>query len=330
MLVGRIPLKSMANFSKQAAVSIRAGLTLSRAFPVIEREAKDRRLKSALREIGSDIALGNTLSEALRAHEKRFPPIFVEMVQAGESSGHLETVFSRLAEYFDTRLTLRRATIRASVYPAFQLGMALAVLALITIVFSADKVATAQSLVYGAGSAIVAIGVSVWFLSRTTPGRRIWDRVTVSVPLMRSVTVKLSMARFTRTLAMQIESAVPLMQAVERSAAVTGNSVVARSLKEAASAMGRGVTMAEALSKSRFVTPMVREVLVVGEETGSFSESLERVADIYEDEAMMVLESIPKMIGPVVVVIVGAVVVYLFYTVYYVHYLKPLLEMVGY
>jgi type IV pilus assembly protein PilC len=320
----------MANFSKQAAVSIGAGLTLSRAFPVIAREAKDRRLRRALKDIGDDIAAGSTLSEALRARARRFPPIFVEMVQAGESSGHLETVFARLADYFDTRLTLRRATIRASIYPAIQLFFAFAVFFLITIVFSSDKIATAESLAYGTVAAFAALGLSVSFLSRTALGRGIWDRVALSVPLMRSVSIKLAMARFTRTLAMQLESAVPMMQAVERAAAVAGNRVVTNSLMKAASPIGRGATMAEALSKSRFITPMIREVLAVGEETGSFSESLERVADIYEDEAMVVLESIPKLIGPVVVVIVGIVVIYLFYTVYFVHYLKPLLEMVGY
>ena len=145
-MAAQIALKSMANFSKQAAISIKSGLTLSRAFPLIARETKDRRLRRALQEIIADIAAGSTLTESLRAHACRFPSIFVEMVDAGESSGHLEAVFSRLADYFDTRLMLRRATVRASIYPMIQLTMAYAVTCLIVILFSSNKAAMGWTL----------------------------------------------------------------------------------------------------------------------------------------------------------------------------------------
>ncbi|UCD56489.1 MAG: type II secretion system F family protein [Candidatus Hydrogenedentota bacterium] len=322
-------MKSMANFSKQAAVSIQAGLTLSRAFPLIARESRDRRLRSTLRRLNHDLTGGGTLAEALRRQGNRFPPIFVEMVAAGERSGHLDAVFARLADYFDTRLKLRRATVRASIYPLIQLTMAYAVVCLIAILFSSNKAATGQTIVYYTIVALISLVVTYFFFSRTSIGRAIWDRFLLSVPLLRSVPIKLCMARFTRTLAMQLESAIPMTEAIERSALVTGNGAVAKSLGRMAEPIRHGASLAEAVGRSRFLTPMIREVLAVGEETGNFTESLERIANIYEEESMVVLESIPKLIGPVVAVIVGIVVVYLFYTVYVVHYLKPLLEQVG-
>lgn len=328
-MAGKIGLKAVASFSKQAAVSMRSGLTISRAFPLIARESKDRRLKRTLREINADIAAGNTLAEALRSREKKFPPMFVEMVHVGERSGHLEDVFARLASYFDTRLMLRRATVRASIYPMIQLTMAYAVFSLIMIIFSSDMIATAERIVSFTIMAFVGLFLIVFFFSRTSIGRAIWDRVLLSVPFLRSVVVKLCMARFTRTLAMQLESAIPIAEAIDRAASVTGNGAVANNLRRMVDPIRNGASLSEAVSWSPLVPPMIREVLAVGEETGSFTESLDRVANIYEEESVLVLESLPKFIGPVVAIIVGIVVVYLFYTVYFVHYLKPMLEMVG-
>ena len=319
----------MANFCKQMSVSLRSGLTLSRAFPVIARESTDMRLRQTTAELSSDIASGSTLADAIRKRAKRFPPILVEMVDAGERTGHLDVVFERLAKYLDMRLRLRRAVIRASVYPAIQLFTAAAVFSLILIVFSSDKNATAVTI---AGYAILALALvvaTVLFFSRTAVGRTIRDHAVLMTPVVRSVAIKLCMARFTRTLAMQLESAVPVAEAIERSAMVAGNGAVTSNLMRVAEPVRRGASLSEAVRSSSMVTPMVREVLAVGEETGNFPESLERVANIYEEESLLVLESLPKFIGPVVVLLVGLVVIYLFYTVYFVHYLKPLLDIVG-
>ncbi|RJP23508.1 MAG: type II secretion system F family protein [Candidatus Abyssobacteria bacterium SURF_5] len=326
---GRIKLKSLANFSKQAAISIRAGLTLTRALPLLARESKDRRLKNAINGVQADIMQGSTLREALQRRASMFPPMFIEMVGAGERSGHLEEVFSRLASYFDMRLKLRRAVVRASIYPAIQLTMAYAVLCLILILFSSSRWATAMTIATYTVASAVCLGAAYYFFARTRLGRAVWDRVLLSLPLLRSITLKLCMARFSRSLAMQIESAIPMTEAIERAALVTGNGAVAASLSRISLPVRQGASLAEAIQSSRLVTPMVREVLTIGEETGSFTESLERVAGIYEEDSMVFLESIPKFIAPIVAIIVGIVVVYLYYQVYFVHYLKPLLESVG-
>ncbi len=326
---GRIGLKTMANFSKQVSISIGAGLALTRALSVIVRESRDRRLKKTLEGVKRDIMEGNTLADALRKRGSMFPPIFVEMVAAGEGTGHLDEVFRRLALYFDTRLMLRRATIRACVYPAIQLTLAFAVFSLILILFSSDKRATAESIVFYSIAAVICVILGIYFFSRTSLGRAIRDRLALMVPPFRSVTIKLCMARFTRTLAMQLESGIPVTQAIERAARVTGNAPVARNITKIVDPIRQGSTLAEAVQKARLMPPMIREVLAVGEETGSFTQALERVANIYEDEALVVLESLPKFIGPVVVIIVGIIVLYLLYTVYFVHYLQPLLEMTG-
>jgi type IV pilus assembly protein PilC len=253
--------------------------------------------------------------------------MFIEMAAAGERTGHLEEVFYRLATYFDTRLKLRRAVVRASIYPAIQLTMAFAVGCLILILFSSDRRGTALSIGSYAAAAAVCIGAVYYFFGRTEIGRAIWDRTLLFTPVLRSVTLKLCMARFSRSLAMQLESAIPMTEALERAARVTGNGAVAKSLSKIAGPVRQGASLVEAIRASKLITPMVREVLAVGEETGAFIESLERMADIYEEEALVVLEAFPKLIAPVVAIIVGIVVVYLFYTVYIVHYLKPLLEM---
>jgi type II secretory pathway component PulF len=207
--------------------------------------------------------------------------------------------------------------------------MAYAVFSLIMIIFSSNKVAAARTIGNYTIGIVIGLVLLRLFFSRFAFGRAVRDQVVLLVPLLRSVAVKLCMARFTRTLAMQIESAVPITEAIERSAAVAGNSAIERSLRRIAEPIRKGSSLAEAVKKSRLVPPMVREVLAIGEETGSFVESLERVANLYEEESLVVLESIPKFIGPIVAVIVGFVVVYLYYTVYYVHYLKPALEVIG-
>lgn len=327
--MGRIGLKAMASFCKQSAVSIRAGLTLSRAFPLITKESNNRLLRNTFRKVGSAIAEGNSLTEALRKEKSSFPPIFVEMIAAGERTGYLEEVFSRLADYFDTRVRLRRAVIKACIYPMIQLTTLYGVVCLLLIVFSSDKRVMAITLASYTIIAVVVLMTAFSFFSRTVAGRAIRDRVALAMPLARSLTIKLCMARFIRTLAMQMESAIPVAEAIERSALVTGNGAVANSLKRIADPVERGESLVSAIKKSRFVTPMIREVLTVAEETGNFGEALERVADLYEEESLSVLESLPKFIGPTVVILVGLAVLYLIYTVYILRYLKPLLEGAG-
>jgi type II secretory pathway component PulF len=326
-MAGRIGLKSMALFSKQAAVSLNAGLTLSRAIPVITKGSRDPSLRRAMEEITDDIAGGHTLNEAVRRRAHRFPLIFVEMVDAGERTGHLPEIFQRLADYFDMRLRIRRSVIRASIYPAIQLGFAFGVICLFLVISATTSLSIGSSssqalIVSGMVGMVVGSLATVVFFSWTAVGRSIWDRVVLMLPVFRSLTIKLCMVRFTRTLAMQLESAIPVAEAVERSASVAGNSVIVKSLKAMGEHIRQGSSLAEAITNSRFVTPMIREVIAVSEETGSFGESLNRIADIYEDEATLVLETVPKFIGLPVLILVGLIVIYLFYTIYIGNYIN--------
>jgi type IV pilus assembly protein PilC len=219
------------------------------------------------------------------------------------------------------RLRIRGAVIRASIYPAIQMIFAFGVLSLFLILSATTELSIGSS----SGQALIITGMLVTvigflavfiFFSRTSVGRNIWDRMVLWIPVLRSLVIKLSMVRFTRTLAMQLESAIPVVEAVERSASVAGNSVIVRSLKAMAGEIKRGSSLAEAVDSSRYITPMMREVIAVSEETGSFEDSLNRIANIYEDEAMIVLETLPKFLGLPVLLFVGLIVIYLFYTVY--------------
>jgi type II secretory pathway component PulF len=210
-----------------------------------------------------------------------------------------------------------------------QLSVLYGVVCLLLIVWSDDKQAMAVTIAGYTALAVIALAAIFFFFSRTVPGRAIRDRIALVTPVVRSLTIKLSMARFTRTLAMQMESAIPIAEALERSARVTGNGAIAGSLRRIIKPVQQGESLVTAIKESPFVTPIIREVLTVGEETGNFGEALERVANLYEEESLTVLESLPKFIGPAVVIIVGIAVVYLFYSVYVLHYLKPLLEGAG-
>ena len=306
---------------------MRSGLTLTRAIPIIIGGSRDRLLKSTMEEINASIAGGETLADAVRRQADRFPRIFVEMVSSGERTGHLPEIFQRLADYFDMRLRIRRAVIKASIYPAIQMTAALAILSLFLILAATTNLtigspSTQAKITSALVGTIVGSLVAFVFFSRTNVGRNLWDRIVLGLPVFRSLTIKLCMVRFTRTLAMQLESAIPVTEAVERSALVVGNTVVAKSLKAMAEPIRQGSNLAEAVRESRYVTPMIREVLAVSEEAGSFEESLNRIADIYEEEAMLVLETVPKFIGLPVLIVVGLIVIYLFYTVYIGNYLK--------
>jgi type II secretory pathway component PulF len=323
----RIGLKPLGHFSKQAAVSMKSGLTLTRAIPIIVGDSGDRLLKRTMEEVNANIAGGETLSDALRRQAGRFPRMFVEMLAAGERTGHLPEIFQRLADYFDMRLRIRRAVIKASIYPAIQLSFALGVLGLFLILAKTTNLkigsASMQARITIALVGTIVGGVVAFvFFSQTNVGRKLWDRIVLALPVFRSLTIKLCMVRFTRTLAMQLESAIPVTEAVERSALVAGNTVVAKSLKAMAEPIRLGSSLAEAVAKSRYMTPMIREVVAVSEETGSFEDSLNRIADIYEDEAMLVLETVPRFIGLPVLIVVGLIVIYLFYTVYIGNYVE--------
>ena len=314
--LSRLKLKSLAHFTRQISTAQKLGLPFSRSLPLIARESKDRRLQRTLRAVTANIAAGHTLAKALRACGNRFPPLLVQMVHAAEKSGHLESVFMRLSDYFDNLLKLRRAFIRASVYPAIQLTVAYAVFCLIVILFSHDRQAMTGIIALATIGSAAVLGFGYLFFLRTSTGRSIWDRLILIIPVVRSVTIKMCMARFTRTLSLQLESAVPIAEAVERASLASGNMAVAANFRQMAKSIRNGASLAEVAEELSFVTPLIREALVLGEEMGDFGDALERAADTYEDEAMLVMESVPQVIGPIVVVFVGFVVLFLFLTLF--------------
>ncbi len=322
--------KDLSLLCRQFATMIGAGLPLLRALSILIEQTSKRRLREALEEVRRDVESGSSLSAALQKHEKIFPPLMPAMVRAGETGGILDETLDRLAEHFEDEYELKEKIKNASAYPLIVCGIAVIVIAvMMTFVLPTFKTMLATLgvdlplptkiliavssfmknyiLLIIAVAALAAFG-SVRYIS-SPEGKRKYDRfIIMKMPVIRDIVLKVGTARLCRTMGTLVQSGVPLMQAIEVSEAVTGNSVIVEALARAKESIREGAGLARPLADTGVFSPMVTQMIAVGEETGTLDNMLKKVAGFYEREVKDSVSSLSSTIEPVLVVFLGVVV----------------------
>jgi len=317
-------------FSRQFATMIDAGLNVVTALSILEEQTDDTHLAVVIGEVRSDVEGGALLSEALAKHPKIFSRIYVSMVEAGEAAGILDNVLDRLATQIEKEANLKRRVKGAMVYPTMVISFAFLVLVamLLFIVPIFQKLykqfngqlpkltqfmISASELLRSRWYVIFpAIALTIFLFHRwkgSAGGRKRWDRFKLKVPMkIGDVVLKVTMARFARTLSTLVAAGVDIIKALEITGTTSGNWVVEDALRDMREQVHAGVPIAQPLIEHPVFPPMVGQMVKIGEETGELDAMLGKVADFYEDEVDSAIATLTSIIEPLMMILVGMMV----------------------
>jgi type IV pilus assembly protein PilC len=325
----RLKSRDLVIMTRQFATMINAGLPLVQALDILVKQSSSPILQSSLESVLHDVESGNTLADALRQHPKVFSHLYVNMVAAGETGGILDTILLRLSVFLEKSEALARKVKGAMIYPAvigFVAMTAIVVLLLFviptfqTMFESFDQQLPLPTRVVIAMSAFLqgywwalAIGLAgvAWLFRRwisTSSGRLLFDRIMLRLPVLGPLARKSAVARFTRTLGTLLSSGVSILDGLEITARTSGNRVIHDAIMNSRSSIAGGESISEPLKASGVFPPMVTQMINVGEETGDLDGMLSKVADFYDDEVDVAVESLLKAMEPLMIVILGTVV----------------------
>jgi len=327
----KVKLADIVVFSRQFSTMINAGLPIVRSLYVLSEQTDNPKLKEVIAAVRGDVEAGLALSEALDKHPKVFSRLYVEMVRAGEIGGNLDGALLRIADQLEKDQELRRKIKSAMSYPMVVLVLAILaasfMLVFIVPIFARmfedlggtlplpTRVAMGMSdiltSIFGVFVYAAMIGGVFLFLrwKNTEQGRRVWGRVVLKIPAkIGPVVQKVTLARFARTLGTLSAAGVPILQAIEITAASAGNWVVENALIKSRDAIRSGIPIYKPLEEEPVFPPMVTRMIAVGEETGDIDGMLGKIADFYESEVDAAVKALTSIIEPLMIVVVGGIV----------------------
>ena len=333
-------------FTRQLATLLDAGLPLVRSIRILQDQQDDgSQLKVVLRDIASGVEGGKTFSDALSKYPNVFDGLFVNMIRAGEAGGVLETILNRLADFSEKSEKLKKKVKSAMTYPAVVLSIAgIVVIFLLTFVVPRFQTMFSQQgkelpvitqtlidistimknfvmlknpiiTILGIGF-IIGIIAGIKFLLKTKGGKYAIDSFKINAPIFGELVKKVIVARFTRTLGTLIASGVPILQALDIVGDAVGNAVVGKAIGNVHASIKEGESIVQPLRESGIFDPMVVGMIDVGEETGTLSEMMIRVADTYDDDVDTAVDGLTSLLEPLLIVflalIVGTIVIAMF------------------
>jgi type IV pilus assembly protein PilC len=319
----------ISRFTRQFATMIGAGLPMVQCLEILAKQMESVELRKVIAEIQEAVSAGSTLSEAMGKHKKVFDDLYVNMVEAGELGGALDTILVRLANYREKADALIRKVKGAMVYPAVvsvvATGVTIAMLTFIVPVFAkmfsnlgAELPGPTQVILQISGLlqahfvkgliSVVAFFVGMHFILKTDKGRLYFDRFKLKVPILGDLIRKSAVARFTRTLSTLIQSGVSILDALEITAKTAGNRVVHDAIKRSVLSIAEGETITNPLKESGVFPPMVIQMIAVGEKTGGLDEMLSKIADFYDEEVDAAVSALTSIIEPVIIVFMGVII----------------------
>jgi type IV pilus assembly protein PilC len=338
--------KDLAVFTRQFSVMIDAGLPLVQCLEILAGQQENKTFESVLTTTRASVEGGSTLSAAMRQHEKVFDALYVNLVEAGEAGGILDTILQRLASYIEKNVKLKRAVKSALVYPVAVLGVAAGVITLllwkVVPIFATlfvglgvdlplpTRVVMAMSNFVGSIFGlmilifIIAVVVAVKLWHGTQKGRFILDGVLLKLPLIGILLRKIAVARFTRTLGTLISSGVPILEGLDITARTSGNAVIEKALSRVRKALEQGKNLADPLKETNVFPGMVTQMIGVGEQTGAMDAMLQKIADFYEDEVDAAVKDLLAALEPAMIVFLGVVVGGIVISMY-----LPLFSLIG-
>ena len=332
----KIPHGQLLVFTEQLAHLLQAGMTLDEGLSILEKRLKQPRVQQMTHALHQALIDGRSFSQALSEFPRIFPPLYTNMVAAGEASGALPQILVRLVKHLMQAKELRDRVQQALIYPAF-LALAGTILITVFITFMVPQLTGFMSQTGGALplptrilvhihhaitgywwiGALLAVGVIIGFRTfvRSDEGRVAWDRFRLMIPGYGRIIRHRYYAQFSRTLGTLMENGIPLLRSLDLVTEIAGNRFLERKLVEVRRAVIDGATLSAALQEQRLFPDLLTDMMAVGEQTGHFAETMQTIADVYERELDRTVAVISQLIPPVIIVIIAVLVGFVVYSI---------------
>jgi general secretion pathway protein F len=328
----RITPLDVAECTRQLATLVKASVPLVEALQATVEQVENPKLKRVLAQVRTDVNEGAAFWRALQSHPTVFETTYFNMVRAGESSGNLDLVLLRLADFTESQVKLRNKLIGALTYPVIMMCIALAIVSgmmifvvpQITAMFAdlgaelpiITRILILVSTVVARGWPLIVLGaVGAWFAfqkwRKSDEGGQKWDRWLLKLPVIGDLIRKIAISRFARTLGTLLSSGVPLLAAMEIVENVVNNRILAHAVMEARNAIREGDSIAGPLKRSQQFPPMVVHMIAIGERSGELEGMLKNVSDSYENQVDSRVQALTSLLEPLMIVGMGVVVAFL-------------------
>jgi type IV pilus assembly protein PilC len=327
---GKVNSADIAVFSRQLATMLAAGIPMVQAFEIVGNGNDKPAMQKLILDIKGDVESGTSLHEALGKHPLYFDDLFVNLVQAGEQAGALESLLDKIATYKEKTQALKKKVKKALFYPAAVLVVAVVVTIILLIFvipqfeslfkgFGADLPAFTQMIINlsrfvqsdGIELALVAGGgifAFSYFYKRSRKMRQTTDRLMLKIPIIGPILNKSAIARYARTLSTMFAAGVPLVEALDSVAGATGNIVYEDAVRRMRDEVATGQRLQRAMEATELFPNMVIQMIAVGEESGSLDEMSSKVATFYETEVDNAVDAMSSLLEPMIMAILGVLV----------------------
>jgi len=326
----KVDAQDIALFARQLATMLQAGIPMVQCFDIIGNGHDKPSVQKLVLAVKGDVEAGTSLHEALGKHPLYFDDLFVNLVEAGEQAGALETLLEKVASYKEKTEALKKKIKKALFYPAAVLAVAIIVTVILLIFvipqfenlfqgFGADlpaftqmvinlsKVVQAKGIYMGA-VVFAAFYTFFYFKKRSRPMRRVLDRMLLKAPIVGPIMVKAAIARYARTLSTMFAAGVPLVEALTSVAGATGNIVYEEATLRIRDEVATGQRLQRAMESTGLFPNMVIQMIAVGEESGSLDSMASKVADFYEADVDAAVDAMSSLIEPLIMAILGVLV----------------------
>ncbi|MBF0369465.1 MAG: type II secretion system F family protein [Magnetococcales bacterium] len=319
-------------FTRQMFTLSKAGVSLIRSFQGLAESTNNKKLVEAMEKMSLDLQAGQELSTAMSEHPKIFDKLYIRIIRMGEETGRMEDSFQQLFEYMEVDKETRKQIKSALRYPTFVIiAIVIAMFIVNYFVIPAfagmfsrfgSELPLATRILLGtskftqdyAAYIIVFLGGVVYgfkYWSNTTAGRLKWDHQKLKLPIVGSIINRATMARFARSFTMGARAGLPVIQVLTAVSEAVGNSFVESKIKEMRAGIERGESLTQSAYNSELFTPLVLQMMSVGEETGGMEEMMQEVAEFYEREVSYDVKGLSSAIEPILLTVIGAMVLVL-------------------
>lgn len=344
LAIGGVSMRQLTTFTQQLATLQDAGLPIVRSIRILEGQLKPSLLKNTLMDVAEDVESGATLSEAMGKHPRAFDRLYVGMIKAGEAGGVLDTILDRLSHFMEKSLRLRKKVIGALIYPVVVTVVAVGILAgIMNFVIPAfqkmfKEVGVSLPIMTEILLAVSDVVQNYWYLlpgipvviilvwkgiSSTPKGKYMLDKLLLYMPVFGTIIHKSTISRFARTLGTLIASGVPILESLSITREATGNDVVAKAIDDVHTSIREGESIAKPLQESGVFDDMLVNMIDIGEETGELDKMLVKIADNYDDDVDVAVESLTSIIEPILIVGMGGAVGFIVIALF-----LPLIELI--
>ena len=342
-LFTRIRIQDISIMTRQMATLLGAGLPIVEALNALIDQTENLRLKKVITQVRESVNEGSSLADAMSRFPKVFSELYVNMINAGESSGALDIVLKRLADFMESQVMLRNKVLSTLSYPLILVIVGIAILSFL-LIYVVPKVVRIFDELQQALPIPTMILISVtdflrdywWVLLlviggilfalrqyfTTESGHRSYDQMILKIPLTGKLLRIIVTTRFARTLAILLNSGIPLLRSMDIARAVVNNAIISEVIESAIEAIREGEAIAEPLRRSKVFPSMVTHMIAVGEKTGELEQMLFRVSEAYDSEVETTISRMTSLLGPIVILLLGGVVLFIVLAI-----LLPMFEM---